>query len=480
MKREKLRDKLNFENEIIVRELEKKFEDNKKQIEDKHDNQIKEIEKEVENLKNKHQKELDKEKRVESVDVSTLTEFDKKDSLNLDLQKKSHQNISEFLKIVPKENYKLEDIGKFLKTPLSSLLISRTLLSNEEAIFIGLRVFSFDLRSSTKPFEDLLNLNECHGNDKIFIPDRDDTFSKNLKLNKNYYYIDHYYRKDLKLFYTQKILKNLFEEYSVENIESIEEYYEKDNFHRGDISPYSDRKDKNYLGNNFLSFGKIGIKVVSHQVQDFVNYFKSNGPKNIIDNTNLTLAQIEGLKMICAKFPKDEGYNNLLNSLERRKLEEDVELQFVLSKYLFASETINKTFDDMFRIGMFIRGWRLAGCNSAMVYPLQKKDCVDFIGRNTEIMEKVNKVKEDLKYHIEKLNIAIRNSLKKLTLVDYISGEFVYSLDGNKINDMLEELEDLKPSNYKKISNQIILVAYYYTFVTSNKKLYPIESLEIL
>jgi hypothetical protein len=86
----------------------------------------------------------------------------------------------------------------------------------------------------------------------------------------------------------------------------------------------------------------------------------------------------------------------------------------------------------------------------------------------------------DLKYHLEKLNIAIRNSIKKLPLVDHIGGEFVYSNDTSKINGLLEELEDLKPSNYKKVSNQIILVAYYYTFVTSNKKLYPIESLELL
>jgi hypothetical protein len=491
----KIRNRLNFENEVRLRELEEKIkrehEEKHNFIENKYVNQIKEIEKEVENLKEKHHQELflvrsetqrlDKEKSLK-VDVSTITDplnisSERKNNLDLNLQKISHQNISGFLKVIPKVNYNLEDIEKFLKTSLSNLLISRTLLTNEEAIFIGLRVFFFDLRSSTEPFEDLLKLNECRKDDKNFIADRDEIFSKNLKLNKNYYYIDHYYRKDLKPFYTQKIFNILFEEYSVKSIESLEEYYEKDNFHRGwlggTVSSYSNH-------NNFLSFGRLGVKVVSFEVQELINYFKTHGSKNIIDNTDLSQEQIEGLKMICAKFPKDEGYNNLLNSLEKRTLEDDTDLQFVLSKYLFASETINKTLDDMFRIGMFIRGWRLSGCNSAMVYPLQKKDCVDFLSRHEEIIEKVNKVKSDLKYHLEKLNIAIRNSLKKLPLVDYIGGEFVYSVSGNKISNLLEELEDLKPSNYKNVSNQIILVAYYYTFVTSNKKLYPIESLELL
>ena len=497
LRKEELKERLNLESEIKIRELKDKimkdeelkerlnleFRELKdkiskdeeikerlnlelRELKENNNKQIKEIEKDVENLKIKH-----------TLELKELKNLDKKEGLNLDSTKTSHQKISDFLNAEPKNKYELEDIEKFLKISLRNLLISKTLLTNEEAIFIGLRVFFFDLRNSPLPFEDLLNLNECRKDDKIFIPDRDDIFSKNLKLNKNYYYIDHYYKKDLKSFYTQNILNLLFEEYSIEDrsMNKLEDYYENDNFHRGWLGG-----DKNYKSSNILSFGKPDIKIVSFEVQELIEYFKINGPKNILNNTELTPGQIEGLKSICNKFPKDEGFNNLLNSLERKNLEEDIEIKFILSKYLFASETINKTFDDMFRIGMFIRGWRLSGTNSSMVYPLQKKDCVDFVDRNKEIIEKVDKVKGDLKYHIEKLNIAVKNSLKKLPLVNYIGGDFVYDKNGNKVNVMLEGLENLNDYNHKEVSNYLLLVSYYYTFLTSSKKLYSIESLELL
>ena len=74
--------------------------------------------------------------------------------------------------------------------------------------------------------------------------------------------------------------------------------------------------------------------------------------------------------------------------------------------------------------------------------------------------------------------MSIKNNFKRLPIIDYQEKEFIYQ--GNKLENLLEAFKDIESINMKNLSNQLILTAYYYFFATSSKKIFQINSLELL
>ena len=433
----------------------------------------------------KYKDELEKYKDEYMQKTNELEKYKDGKGENINLNEKlfSHRQIKTFLNSKPKE-INLEGLKKFLKQSIVNLLSAKTLLSNEEAIYLGLRAFSFDLRESINPHEDLLELNENIKKDISFIPDKDkeDLFSRNLNLNKNYYSLSHYYFKELKPFYTPKMLNELYEEYSIENknINNLEEYFNKENFYRGWLSG----DEKSYFGKNFkfvsqkdiLSLGIIKSQIISFEIEELTEFFKSRGNKNPITNKYLEVYQINSIKNICHKFKDYNKYQELLLSLNKKELKDSKDINFFTNKYLFASELIDKILDDIMKIGFYIRGWKLT---LDIVYPLRKKDCIDYNEKKDKINTNIEKVLTELNYRIEKIaDKSIKNVLKRLPVVNYIVEDFVYDDKNETVNDLIVSLEDLEKVDINRISNKFILFSYYYSLITSNKKKFHISEFE--
>ena len=359
-------------------------------------------------------------------------------------------------------------------------MVSKTLLNNQEAVFIALRLFAFDLRDSPDPYKDLITLNKARKEEKNFIisENRQDLFARNLFQNKNYYCLDRYYKEDLKAFYNKNSFNELYQEYSIEDkdINKLEKIYNNNNFHRGWLRGQDYRYDiTNYK--RAISFGIPGKKIINFEIEDLIDFFKTKGNRDPITMEKLNEDQIKVLQNLCKK----QNYILLEESLIRKELKDNSDIISFSNKYLFASDLIDKILDDIFRIGMFIRGWRISGNNSGLVYPLKRSDCVDYYERKEEINENVIRVTRDLNYNINRIkDPSITKILKNLPLVDYVAEEFSYYKEEGQINDLIISLDDLNNKNIKVLSNQFLLAAYYYTFSTSGKKLFSINSLELL
>jgi DNA repair protein SbcC/Rad50 len=419
----------------------------------------KDLEKEIIDLKNKYNKEINMKLYFE--EKNKRLENDNKELINSNNLNINNNLINNFLKEKNNKLINLENLENILNKFNVNFLISKTLLTNEEAIVIGLKLLSFDLRDSPNPYDDLIELNDCLINNKKFIPtNNNNNFYKILNLNHNYYYINKYYRKELKNFNNQKILNSLNEEYGVDN---IEDYYNNENFHYG----WMPNLNKDIFGgdnNIVISFGIPDKNIVNLTK----NYFKINGLINPINKLNLEEKQIKSLNFICKKYA--------LDILENKNLNDDETIKLFISKYLFASSLIDRVMDDIFKIGMYIRGWRLSG----IAYPLRKVDCVDYISNKNKIDENINNSIKDFKYNVERINDPnIKLILKKLPLVDYINNNFIYNVKESKFIDLIDNIYN---EDINSISNKLILNAYYYYKTVSGIDLanIKIENLELL
>jgi hypothetical protein len=398
---------------------------------------------------------------------------------------RSEEGNQKVLKLADKE-INLPNLKLYLKKPPLNFIVSKVFVNNEEAVYIGLKYLQFDLRNSPEPYKDLLELNQTIIDKKVFLPDRKDTFSQNLKLNKNYYSLRHYYIKDLKDFYTPKILSELYEEYNIKDkkLETLENYFEKDNFYRGWLyDEYSYFEKKNFKlshQKDILSFGKYNTsegKLVSFEIDELIKLFKSKGNLDPILEGKLLPEQIDFIKSLCKRFGEDKKYQELSLSLEGKKLEDNEYIKNFIEKYLYSSYLIGKVLDDIMRIGFFIRGWRI---KDNMTYPLYKKDCVDQEIHKNSIEENVKRVLTEFKHHLESIKDPnIRHIILNLPLVNYIARDFVYDKEDKKLEDLIFMIEKYDQNDIKEISNKTLLFSYYYYYVSSDKKYFTVENLEL-
>ena len=381
------------------------------------------------------------------------------------------------------DNDKLEEC---LNKSILNLLISKSLLDKEECLFVALRIYNFDLRDSPDIFEDLMGLNNAKKEKLDYYPDKErkDIFARNISLNKNYYSIVHYYSKDLKKFYNNKNLESLYIEYNVKDLESLEKIYKTNNFHRGwlqgDIMSFYEQENlKNASQYKILSFGIPGKRMVNFSVNELRDFLQNKGNIDPITKEILNTEQLERLKDICEQFKDFKEYNQLLESINDKKLIENTNIKTFIEKYIFASDLVDRVLDHLFRIGMFIRGWRIKN-NSVYVYPLAKKDCVIYPDKKEVIDSNVKRVLGDFNIDLEKIqDIGIKNNLKRLPIVKYVDKDFVYDNSYNNILELLNNLENME-KDILKISNLLILTSYYYTNISSGKKLLPLDSFETL
>lgn len=468
---------------LRTKELTQRLEDKEREFSNRLNEQEREYrEKIIDKEREFSNKLMDKEREYNDKEIDLLNKINEKNSSSsppslLELHKPSHQKIDRFLKDDNSKYVHLDDIFNYQKQTILNWIIERTLLTKEEAIFLGLRIFAFDLRESPYAYDDLLCLNQARKENTNFIPnpERKDFFAINLNQNKNYYSLDRYYFRELKDFYTPKVWNDLYDENNIEdkNLEKLERIFSTPNFHRGWLKG---QEMKTYENKNIISFGILKTNIMTFEVEELTEFFKSRGPVNPLDNSKLTPEQLERLNHICTKL----GYQNILNSLEFRELKDNEDIQNFISKYLFASDLIDRILDDIFRIGMFIRGWRLDGSTN-LTYPLQKKECLSYEDRKVEIKENIERVVRDLNYNIDKIkDVSIKNTFKRLPLVDYIANEFTYSKNEGKMEDLLSALSDLDNTDVSKLSNGFLLASYYYSSVTSYKNLFSINTLELL
>ncbi len=112
------------------------------------------------------------------------------------------------------------------------------------------------------------------------------------------------------------------------------------------------------------------------------------------------------------------------------------------------------------------------------VYPLAKKDCVEYQKYKDIIDSNIKRVSNDFFTDLEKIqDVSIKNTIKRLPLVAY-NKDFIYGRGYNNLLELVKDLENLNNDNILAKSDLFIISAYYYTYISSSKKLFNLDSLE--
>ena len=148
-------------------------------------------------------------------------------------------NISKFISHEYSDfNYDEDDL-KCLSSKINiNYIINRSLLSKNEAVIYAAKFFSIDITDAKNP---ILVLNKLSKSEYDF--DFEDTFSKNYKLNSEYYKLEKFWRKKINYLYTPKLISNLKKYESIEDsddLDSFDKKYDEKNFYQGRIPEIHD------------------------------------------------------------------------------------------------------------------------------------------------------------------------------------------------------------------------------------------------
>lgn len=420
----------------------------------------------------------------------------------VDCDKKSLLDMMEFLPSCEKKE-KVEKVEKVESRPLLSVdeiksnininyMISRSQLDENEALVYGAKFLCLNLFDSNNKVEELLEFNRCKIQDINYKPLYEDKFGKNYNLNKYYYNIEYFWHPEIENLYPQKNIVNLFKNEGLNdnNNEELEENMKVKNFYIGilpeeDITTFSNTE-------NLISYGlRNSNKIKTIHIKELLNHFNNKDKLIDFEGNNINKRAINKLKAICKLFNKDY-FIELLEKIEkiesREKLTSDNNIEDkekivsidnnVLdefrNKYLFASDQIDRLFDEIFFISMYIRGWKI---NNQYDYPLKLENSIQKI--NNKIEDNINNSIAKFKQIINRIaDKSIVNLFYKLPIVNYENNNF--SFDEQLIYEKIIELSNNLNNEtlVHNCGNKLSYSAYYYMENLAYKKLFNIRNFE--
>lgn len=347
-------------------------------------------------------------------------------------------NIEDFIPIDEENNDYSKDKLELLTKGLNmNYIIKRSILTSEEAVVYSAKFFSTDITKSNFPNQVLKKLS-----DGDFDFDFKDSFSKNFKLNNNFYKMDKFWKKNVHFLYNSKIMNNLKKYEGIvdteEEIDELDKRLEEMNYYHGRIPDINTMEDDE----NIISYG-------------------------IMKNKKM---EILNLKNIHEEFVSTDSFG---------KYEKNINKLLIICKEL-EGEIYEKLFDTIIFIKKF-----------GLVVNKEMKNL-----KNKLIFEKLHELSLlfEVKEKISDLdNLSILNSsrelieifdneddkTKELPLITYRNSKFIKASDNyyTTIYEDLKALKDLgdKPIEYIKTKKDYYKYSsYFYFFIIQKEELFEL------
>ena len=355
--------------------------------------------------------------------------------------------------------------------------LNRSMLTNEEAIVYAAKNFNLDITGSSSPSREILEISKGPG----YKPVVKDNFCSNYHINPSYYDLTKFWKSRLSCLYTEKMLMNLLSNECV-NYKDISDprrfLYEitlTKNIYPGIIpdidynetyvykTPFTELNPKHIISYGVLHTNDI-IALTPEEITKFLTTHKEfkdfRNEGEILSERNL-----KKLILICKSFPHEQKFLTLLNVIRDTKTQ------------------INKLFDDMFELGMIMRGW-----DKQSDYPLSENDCRDFAIKYDEIENNVGISMKAVLEQINGLSDTTKMIIKSLPLIKLSEKDKNYyrstnSDEGLTFYERLTLISTNPDSIYSCLrlsSNFIVATSQYYNVLINGKSYIDISKLEFI
>lgn len=364
-------------------------------------------------------------------------------------------------------------------------MISRSDLDENEALVYAAKFLALNLKDSDNRVAELMEYNRCRMEDITYIPLFEDTFGKNYKINNYYYRLEYFWHPEISELYPQKNINMLMKNEALKseaNKDDLDASLCYKNFYVG-IIPGQENHETFVCKNKIISYGvRQENKFVLVSPEEIISHFKSHN--GLVDFFNkdekLKEGPVKKLISICKLFASDEDYMNLLELIEEfknKKPEENNLLEEFKSKYLFASDQIDKVFEEIFFLAMYIRGWKI---NTMYDYPLAANNCINYDEHKKKIDDNVrSSIRRINNYTDTIVDKSIPKMIRQLPLIEYKNKEFYNEEKGLTIFDRIKIINE-NHDCLKLSSNYLAFSAYYYLDKLASKKIFNIDKLECI
>lgn len=381
-------------------------------------------------------------------------------------------------------------------------MISRSDLDENEALVYAAKFLALNLKDSVNRVEELMEYNRCRVEEITYSPLFEDKFGKNYKINNYYYRLEYFWHPDISDLYPQKNINMLLKNEALKSEASKDELDTSlcyKNFYLGIIPGQENQETLVYKYNpSNLSKNKIltyGVRQENNfvlvSVEEIIKHFKSYNRLVDFVNTEEMINEhaIRKLISICKLFSNEEEYMNLIeiiDEIKNKKPEEDNLLEEFKSKYLFASDQIDRVLEEIFFLAMYIRGWKI---NNMYDYPLAADNCLSYTDYEKKIEDNVRSSIRRINNYIDNIaDKSIAKMIKQLPLVKYNrkNKEFYNSVnveEGLTIFDRIKIINETTDNIYaclKLSSNHLAASAQYYLDKLATKKIFDIDKLEFV
>ena len=378
--------------------------------------------------------------------------------------------------------------------------IERFLLTDEEAIYISFKKYGIDISSSSCPSRELVQLQK---GEKFSL---DDNFSHNYRLNPIFYDINRYWKSHLSCLYTDKNITTLLNNECVNHsdISDPKQFlyettltkciyqgiipgcrYTETYIHK---TPFDEINPKYIITYGILNSNEL-IALTPEEIISFLNVHK-----DFRDFTNegeiMTERNIKKLILICKNFPHEKSFTDLLCTIRDIRMLGNVvnsKMKEFITYLKGSDETtkdnINKIFDKLFYLGMYMRGW-----DGNSEYPLTEQKCKNYAERYDEIetivLEKVRDINETINSLSDTTKIIIKSlPLIKLSEKDksyYRSTNYDEGLSFYERLMLISSNPDSIYSCLRLSSNYLISTAQYYNALVNSRNYINIKELEFI
>jgi hypothetical protein len=381
-----------------------------------------------------------------------------------------------------KSSFKPSDIN-------TDFITSRSVLTRDESIAYAIKFLNFDLRMSANAQEDLIALSLAEKNETIYEPKvKGNSFDRYLKLNKNIFNLDFYWIPSLESIYPNKTSKTLIMNQRVKNLEELKEIYSKPNFHQGwvcgageELTHFDNIPLSGLKRSLLFSFGVPGGTAICFTLKEYLKFLRKEGyPRNPLNSSPLEDCMINRLKNMSRDFLHNEDFDELLRFISETEKNiiktNDIETRF-LQKYLDSADSIDFIISDIYKLAMYIRGWRIGGKQD---FPVNKHLIVSYEDYSQEIEENVIKTTTRLTNYLNSLDPKVVEVIKNLPVISYDVKDRKFVPEEETVWGLVETLSKIREVVFVGIlgkSLKLATSAHYYNFKATRNKICDIDTL---
>lgn len=378
--------------------------------------------------------------------------------------------------------------------------IERFLLTDEEAIYISFKKYGVDISSSSCPSRELIQLQ----NGRKF--SLDDNFTSNYKMNPVFYDVNRFWKCHLSSLYTDKNITTLLNNECVNHndISDPKQFlyettltkciyqgiipgckYSETYVHR---TPFDEINPRYIISYGILDSNDL-IALTPEEIVSFLNVHKDfRDFRN--EGEIMTERNIKKMILICKNFPHEKSFTDLLYTIRDIRMLGNVvnsKMKEFIS-YLKGSddatkENINKIFDKLFYLGMYMRGW-----DGNSEYPLAEQKCRNYAERYDKIERIVLDKVRDINESINSLSDTTKIIIKSLPLIKLSEKDKSYYRstnydEGLSFYERLMLISSNPESIYSCLrlsSNYLVSTAQYYNALVNSKNYIDIKDLEFI